>query len=327
MSESPGWQPTASFAVMQQRARMLEKLRAFFSARKVLEVETPAMSHAGTTDLHIDSFQLSDPDLHWQGYLHTSPEFAMKRLLAAGSGDIYQVCKVFRRAERGGQHNPEFTLLEWYRLGLDHHQLMQEVDELVRVVLSEQLALTQTQSFSYQAVFENQLGVNPHQVSVSELVNCAKQHGCDVIGLGQDETDKDSWLELLMAQVIEPALPGNCPVFVYDFPASQASLARVRRDEFPVAERFELYINGMELANGFHELSDSEEQQHRFETDNELRQQQDKPAVTIDENLLAALNSGLPDCAGVALGMDRLLMLATGANHIEQVLNFPVKRA
>jgi len=328
MSETSDWQPSASFEVMQQRARMLEKLRAFFSARKVLEVETPIFSHAATTDLHIDSFQLNDPDMKWQGYLHTSPEFAMKRLLAAGSGSIYQVSKVFRRAEQGARHNPEFTLLEWYRVGFDHHQLMQEVDELVRTLLNKNVELAETQVFSYQTIFEQQLGINPHTVTVEELNACAKQHGYpEVIGLGNNESDKDSWLELLMSQVIEPALPKNCPVFIYDFPASQASLARIRDGEFPVAERFELYINGMELANGFHELTDSNEQLQRFEKDNQQRQQQGKQQVVMDDNLLMALDEGLPDCAGVALGLDRLLMLATGAERIDDVLSFSFARA
>lgn len=328
MSKTSDWQPSASFEVMQQRARMLEKLRAFFSARKVLEVETPMLSHAGTTELHIDSFQLNDPDMQWQGYLHTSPEFPMKRLLASGSGSIYQVCKVFRRAEQGARHNPEFTLLEWYRLDFDHHQLMQEVDELVRTLLNKRVELAETKVFSYQTIFEQHLGINPHTVTVEELKLCAKQHGYpEVIGLGNNESDKDSWLELLMSQVIEPGLPKNCPVFIYDFPASQASLAQIRDDEFPIAERFELYINGMELANGFHELADANEQRQRFAEDNQQRQQQYKQQIVMDEHLLAALQAGLPDCAGVALGLDRLLILATGSERIEQVLGFPFARA
>lgn len=323
MSETSDWQPTAGFEVIQQRARMLEQLRAFFSERNVLEVGTPMLSRAATTDVHIDSFQVADPDLGWQGYLHTSPEFPMKRLLAAGSGSIYQVCKVFRRAEQGARHNPEFSMLEWYRVGFDHHQLMQEVDEFVRSLLSEYIKLAETQSFSYQSVFQQRLAINPFTATVTELKDCAEKHGCpDVIGLGLEESEKDNWLELLLSHAIEPSLPKNCPVFIYDFPASQASLARIRNDEFPVAERFELYIHGMELANGFHELADGKEQRQRFENDNHLRQQQGKQQLVMDENLLAALEQGLPDCAGVALGLDRLLMLATGSTKIEQVLSF-----
>jgi len=322
MSERSNWQPSASFEVTQQRARMLQKLRAFFSARDILEVDTPILSQAGSTDLHIDSFQVSVPDLNWQGYLQTSPEFPMKRLLAAGSGSIYQVCKVFRRGEQGSQHNQEFTILEWYRLDIDHHQLMKEVDELVRELLSGRIQLEATQAFGYQQIFEQQLNVNPHTASVEQLKAAALKNNCpEVIGIGDN---KDAWLDILMTHVIEPALPKNCPVFVYDFPVSQASLARIRDN---VAERFELYINGLELANGFHELTDANEQQQRFEEDNQHRQQQGKEQVAIDENLLAALKEGLPDCSGVALGVDRLLMLATGVERIEQVLSFSFERS
>lgn len=332
MSNSSNWQPAASLDVLKQRARMLQKLRAFFSARDVLEVETPVMSQAGTTDQHIDSFQFTDPDLNWQGYLHTSPEFPMKRLLAAGSGSIYQVCKVFRRAEKGSQHNPEFSMLEWYRINFDHHQLMKEVDELTRELLSENVIPGETQYFTYQQIFEKQLNLDPHTATVEQLKAAVAEYNCpEVIGLSEagdsrenNDTIRNAWLDILMTHVIEPAMPQNCPVFVYDFPASQASLARIRGN---VAERFELYINGMELANGFHELNDSQEQRERFERDNKKRQHEGKQPVVLDENLLAALDSGLPDCAGVALGLDRLLMLITGATSIDKVLNFPFGRA
>lgn len=320
MSEDSSWQPSASLDVLKQKARMLQKLRAFFSVRDVLEVETPMLSQAGTTDPNIDSFHTHDPGLNWQGYLHTSPEFPMKRLLAAGSGSIYQVCKVFRRAEQGKQHNPEFTMLEWYRIDFDHHLLMKEVDELVRELLSDRVELGETQSFSYQQVFENQLGLNPHTATVEQLKTAVEETNCpEVIGL---EDNKDAWLDILMTHVIEPAIPKNCPVFIYDFPVSQASLARIRGG---VAERFELYINGMELANGFHELTDANEQRRRFESDNKQRQAQGKQPVMIDENLLAALEKGLPDCAGVAIGLDRLLMLAMSVEKIEDILSFSFK--
>jgi lysyl-tRNA synthetase class 2 len=187
------------------------------------------------------------------------------------------------------------------------------------------VALLETQSFSYQEIFENQLGLNPHSASPRQLKASAAEHGCpEVIGL---DDDKDAWLDILMTQVIEPAMPKNCPVFIYDFPASQASLSRIHHAAYPVAERFELYINGMELANGFHELSDAEEQRQRFENDNQLRQQQDKQQVVMDEHLLQALDAGLPECAGVALGLDRLLMLITGIERIEAVLSFSFERA
>ena len=318
MSEDSNWQPSASLEILKQRARMLQKLRAFFSVRDVLEVETPMLSQAGTTDPNIESFQTTDPDLKWQGYLHTSPEFPMKRLLAAGSGSIFQVCKVFRRGEQGKQHNPEFTMLEWYRVGFDHHQLMQEVDELVRDLLSGSVELGETQSFTYRQIFDQQLNLNPHTASVEQLKTAAAEHNCpEVIGI---EDKKDAWLDILMTHVIEPAMPKDCLVFIYDFPVSQASLSRINGD---VAERFELYINGMELANGFHELTDANEQRQRFENDNKQRLRDAKQAVTMDDNLLVAIDGGLPDCAGVALGLDRLLMLMTGEKRLEKVVNFP----
>ena len=317
MSENSDWQPSASLDVLKQRARMLQKLRAFFSARDVLEVETPILSQAGTTDPHIESFQTSDPDLNWQGYLHTSPEFPMKRLLAAGSGSIYQVCKVFRRGEQGKQHNPEFTMLEWYRIGFDHHQLMKEVDDLVRELLTESIELGETQVFTYQQIFQQQLNLNPHTATVEQIKTATTKYNFpEVIGI---DNNKNAWLDILMTHVIEPALPKSCPVFIYDFPASQASLSRINGE---VAERFELYINGMELANGFHELTDAKEQRQRFENDNKQRRQDAKQVVTMDDNLLAALEGGLPDCAGVALGIDRLLMLVTGNKRLHQVVNF-----
>jgi lysyl-tRNA synthetase class 2 len=323
MSEDVNWQPSASLEVLKQRARMLQKLRAFFSVRDVLEVETPMMSRAGTTDPNIDSFRVSDPGFNWQGYLHTSPEFSMKRLLAAGSGSIYQVCKVFRRGEQGKQHNPEFTMLEWYRVGFDHYQLMQEVDDLVRDLLNESLELQETQSFSYQQLFEQQLGLNPHTSTVEQLKLSAAEHNCpEVIGLDED---KNAWLDILMTHVIEPAMPKNCPVFIYNFPTLQASLARIQGN---VAERFELYINGMELANGFHELTEAKEQRQRFERDNQQRQQRGKQPVSIDENFLIALEQGgLPGCAGVALGLDRLMMLISGASQIDDIVSFTFKNA
>jgi lysyl-tRNA synthetase class 2 len=205
---------------------------------------------------------------------------------------------------------------------------MAEVDELIRELLAGRLALAETRSVSYQQVFERYLAINPHAATVPQLMACASKHGLgEVIGLSNKAEDRDNWLELLMSQVIEPALPANTPVFIYDFPASQASLAQIRHDEYPVAERFELYLNGMELANGFHELSDASEQRQRFENDNRLRQQQGKQPVVIDDKLLAAIKAGLPDCAGVALGLDRLLMLLAGVKRLEDVLSFSFERA
>ncbi len=317
------WLPSASIDTLKHRARLLQRIRAFFQARQVLEVDTPVLSRAGVTDPHIESF--TTEDLGQTFYLHTSPEFPMKRLLAAGSGDIFQLCKVFRCGESGRRHNPEFTLLEWYRIHMDHHQLMQEVDALVREVLQDRLELDDARYFSYQQLFGKFAGIDPFAVETRELKQCLEQQGIAVSGLAPD--DRDAWLDIILTHLIEPALPQNCPVFIHDYPPSQAALARIRNDSPVVAERFELYINGMELANGFHELCDATEQRRRFEKENRGRQQAGLAEIPMDENLLAALQSGLPDCAGVALGVDRLLMLALGKTDIKDVLAFDGQRA
>lgn len=308
------------------RARLLAQIRAFFHQQGIMEVETPVCSHAATTDPSIHSLvtRYTGPGAP-SGvplYLHTSPEFPMKRLLAAGSGPIYQLCKVFRDGESGRLHNPEFTLLEWYRPGFDHHRLMDEVEQLVQWVLPERRPVRRV---SYQALFEQLLGLNPHAATAEQLRDLALQQ--DVPGIAQlDLPHRDAWLDLLMTHCIEPALgAGLC--FVYDYPASQAALARIRPDDPPVAERFELYIDGVEVANGFHELADGAEQRRRFEQDLQARSAAGQPLVPMDEQLLAALDRGLPDCAGVALGIDRLLMRVVGAEHIDQVIAFPLGRA
>ena len=317
------WRPNASTEILQLRARMLQQLRAFFAARQVLEVETPLLSRAAVTDQHIESFKLTSQQQDY--YLHTSPEFAMKRLLAAGNGSIYQVCKVFRQGEAGRKHNPEFSMLEWYRVGFDQHALMNELDELVRALLAES-PLGVTVKLTYRNALQRFADIDPFTASAAELKQCAAQHGVSDVS-GMELADKDSWLDLLMTHVVEPALPANAPVFVYDYPASQASLAKIRNNEQPVAERFELYINSMELANGFHELTDATQQRQRFEHDLQLRQQNQLPAVPIDEKFLAALSHGLPECAGVAVGLDRLVMLAAGVHDIREVLSFDFDRA
>jgi lysyl-tRNA synthetase class 2 len=293
--------------------------------REVLEVETPIMSSAAVTDPHIETYAVQDPQQGKLRYLHTSPEFAMKRLLAAGTGSIYQVCKVFRQGELGRQHNPEFTMLEWYRLDFDHKQLMTEVDSLLRQLLEDYLSLGETLRLTYRDAFVQYVGLDPHIASIEQLQTKAKEQGIRVTGL--NDVDKDPWLDLLITHVIEPNLPRDCPVFIYDYPASQAALACIRQDDPPVAERFELYVSGMELANGFHELTDAQEQYLRFETDNRARYAAGLNPMPIDTHFLAALEAGLPDCAGVALGFDRLVMLATGAASISEVLTFDSERA
>lgn len=323
------WRPAASLERLRARAELLRSLRGFFERRGVLEVETPILSRAATTDPQLESFHSRYLGPHAPHgcpvYLHTSPEFPMKRLLAAGSGPIYQICHVFRQGERGRRHNPEFTLLEWYRPGYDHHRLMDEVEELATEVLAGRLATGPAERLSYAEAFERHAGIDPHTVSASGLKACALAHEVPwVEGL---EQERDAALDLLLSQLVEPALGRERLCFLYDYPPSQASLARVREGNPPLAERFELYFQGVELANGFHELGDSVEQRRRFEQDNAQRHRGGSEMLPLDEYLLSALHHGLPDCAGVALGVDRLLMLSVGAETLEEVLAFPIERA
>ncbi|TDY01558.1 EF-P lysine aminoacylase EpmA [Thiohalophilus thiocyanatoxydans] len=323
-ADNTSWRPGANLAVMQQRARMLQQLRAFFAQRDVLEVETPILQYHAVTDVHIDTLRV--PLEGADGYLHSSPEYPMKRLLAAGSGPIYQVCRVFRADEAGHRHNPEFTMVEWYRPGFDHHRLMQEVDDLVRTLLTDSISPGKTLKLSYRELFDRYLQLDPFSCSVEALQRQARQRHIDIVS--DEVMDRDGWLDLLLTHVIEPQLPANRPVFIYDYPASQGALARLQQqDDITVASRFELYLNGLELANGYHELLDPVEQRRRFERDQQQRQQQGRFIPEIDEKLLAALKHGLPDCAGVALGIDRLLMIATGCDDIRDVLSFSMERA
>jgi len=324
------WRPGADPAILRLRAELLARIRAFFATRGVLEVDTPALSVAAIGDPHLASFATvySGPgSRHGRTlYLHTSPEFPMKRLLAAGSGCIYQIARVFRDGEAGRRHNPEFTLLEWYRVGFDHHRLMDEVAELATELLAGRLALAEPERLSYRELFQRHLDLNPHQAGVAELAACAGARGVP-IPPGMPADDADPWLDLLLTHGIEPRLGAGRLTFVYDYPASQAALARLRPDDPLVGERFEVYLNGVELANGFHELGDAGEQRRRFEAENAARRSLGLPVMPVDENLLAALEAGLPDCAGVALGFDRLAMLAAGKTALAEVLAFPVERA
>ncbi|MFB9847060.1 elongation factor P--(R)-beta-lysine ligase [Oceanisphaera arctica] len=319
------WPPTASLSFLQQRARLLARIRGFFADRGVLEVDTPTLASAGVTDVHLDNFETRfvGPGMA-QGlalYLQTSPEFHMKRLLAEGCGAIYQICKAYRNEESGRLHNPEFTMLEWYRPGFDHHLLMDEMADLLQAVLGGGAPTR----LSYQQAFIDTLGVCPLTGSLDQLRAAG-------LGLGADdlmacEEHRDTLLQLLFALGVEPRIGQREPCFVYHFPASQAALARISQQDARVAERFEVYFKGIELANGFHELSDSAEQRRRFEQDNQERIRRGLPTRPVDEYLLAALEAGLPDCAGVALGVDRLVMLALGAERLDQVIAFPVTRA
>lgn len=319
------WMPSASIRQLKQRAALLRQIRKFFAERDVLEVETPAMSHATVTDVHLQTFQTEfvGPGYAQGGRLHlmTSPEFHMKRLLAAGSGCIYQLGKAFRNEENGRYHNPEFTMLEWYRVGFDHHDLMDEMDDLLRLVLGGKSA----ERITYQQAFLTVLGVCPLSASMADLKRVAATLGLSDIA--EPEQDRDTLLQLLFSIGIEPKIGQTTPIFVYDFPASQAALAKINRLDGRVADRFEVYFKGIELANGFHELDNAAEQLARFEADNVKRGEMGLPAQPIDYHLIAALEAGLPTCAGVALGIDRLIMLALDEDHIDNVTAFPFPRA
>jgi len=318
------WQPTASIETLRQRAQIINRIRTFFVERGVLEVETPLLSHATVTDPHIMSIAAPFKEMGSAKeevcYLQTSPEYAMKRLLAAGAGPIFQITKSFRQGEVGRLHNPEFSMLEWYRPGFDHHALMDEMDELLHVVLQ----LSPAMRMSVAQVYQHYLAIDPHGATVAELKACAAQH---IEQLPAMQDDKNSWLDLLFMDCIEPHLGQDAPFFLYDFPASQAALARIRPENPPVASRFEMYFKGVELANGFHELQDVAEQRRRFENDLIYRKQNNISLVSVDERFLAALQHGMPDCAGVALGIDRLIMLALKCKTIANVISFAFSSA
>ena len=313
------WAPSASLAALRDRARLLALIRDFFAERCVLEVETPAMAHAGASDIHIASLATRNRDGQ-PFYLQTSPEFAMKRLLAAGSGPIYQVCRAFRDGEHGRLHNPEFTLLEWYRPGFDEHALMDELDALLVQLLG---SADSNRRMTYRQAFIELGGIDPFEVSTRALYDHAGTRG---LKLAHDHPgERDLLLDFLFSHSVQPALEGR--VFVYDYPPSQAALARVRASQPPVAERFELFLDGVEIANGYHELTDAAEQRRRFNADNRAREQRGLEQMPVDERLITALAHGLPDCAGVAVGLDRLFMVAAGESSIEAVMAFPISRA
>jgi lysyl-tRNA synthetase class 2 len=317
--DAPAWRPSAPLATLRLRAELLAAARAFFAARQVLEVDTAALLHHAVTDVHLHNAQVSLPGHAAPLYLHTSPEYAMKRLLAAGSGDIYQIAHVYRGAERSRLHNPEFMLIEWYRCGFTLPQLMQEVAQLAGVLLGLD-AGGAIDSVSYSEAFLRTLGCEPLQAADATLRVLAMRHGL-AARLAQ-EAGRDELLDWLMGAVIGPRLGCDGLCFVHRYPASQASLACLDPEDARVALRFELYYRGIELANGFEELSAAAEQRARFEADRLQRRRRSLPVPDIDEALLAALAAGLPPVCGVALGFDRLLMLRTGATDIAQVLPF-----
>ena len=322
------WQPGASLKVMKIRATLLARIRFFFEQKGVLEVDTPALSRCGCTDPAIESFRCEYRGPHSADglplYLHTSPEFFMKRLLAAGCGPIYQLAHVFRNGESGRRHNPEFMMLEWYRPGMDHHALMDEVDALLTFALEGFSDYRPAKRVGYRQWFADATGLDPWSDSIAAFRRFAEQQ-LESVPASMDDAELDPWLDLLVTHWLEPRLADQ-RLFVFDYPPSQAALARIREDPLAVAERFELFLNGVELANGFHELADAEQQRERFKNENRLREQSGLTSVDYDEHLVAALQSGLPACSGVAIGFDRLVMLAAGLSDLDSALPFSFQR-
>ncbi len=322
-----GWRPCASPDALRLRARVNALIRAFFAERGVLEVETPVVSQAGNSEPNIASFSLEfsgrvdgAPRTRW---LRTSPEYPLKRLLAAGIGDCYELGRVFRDGEAGCRHNPEFTMLEWYRVGWDHQRLVDETAELVRHALALVGRSARLERIAYRDLYRRELGIDPMRDDEMTLRNALGEVRIDPEGL-----QRDDWLDLLMTHRLQPAFDADTLLAVHDYPASQCALARVRGEgEDAVAERFELYLGPIELANGYHELADAVEQRARFERDLSVRAARNAVQPPVDERLLAALDAGLPACAGVALGVDRLLMAMLGTARIADVLAFDFARA
>lgn len=306
---------------------MLAEIRRFFADRSVLEVETPLLSHGIGTDPQLEFFTTEyclSPSRQTL-FLQTSPEFAMKRLLAAGSGSIYQIGKAFRNGESGRFHNPEFTMLEWYRVGFTLSQLMDEIAELIEGLFISQ-SLQETQRISYQDVFGSFTGLDSLVFSYHDYCvfarECGLSEAVEICGY-----DHAVWLDFLFSHRVQPHLGKNALCMVYAYPACQSSLARINEHNALTTDRVELFINGVELGNGYFELTDPEEQGRRFDKEQSIRQQQNLPVTVKDRHLIAALQSGLPECSGMAIGLDRLLMLLSGSASIDDVLSFPIRRA
>lgn len=323
------WRPTATLEALRLRARLYATLRAFFAERDVLEVETPILSVAGNTDANIESFSLEfsgrtngAPRTRW---LRTSPEFPLKRLLTAGIGDCYELGRVFRNGEAGGRHNPEFTMLEWYRVGWDHLRLIDETVALVQAALSLVCRNAAVTIVAFADLYRERLGLDPFTATDAEL-----QAALGDVHIDADGLSRDDWLDLLMTHRLQPGFASDHILVVHDYPASQCALAKLRRGRGgkpTVAERFELYLGPLELANGYHELTDAEEQRARFLRDHVLRAARGATCPPLDERLLAAMSARLPACAGVAVGIERLLMAMSGTVDIADVLSFDFAHA
>lgn len=323
------WQSTLTWQNAQKRAKILQQIREFFAERNVVEVETPALSQGTVTDVYLDAltckynFLADSPAGHsTELFLQTSPEFHMKRLLASGYGCIYSIAKAFRHEEAGRYHNPEFTMLEWYRIGFDQFDLMSEVAELLQATL----ACNQALFTSYQDIFIKTVSIDPLVTNFDELVEVLTKHNKYADWL-IEMNDADLLLQFIFTEIIEPTIGIEAPQFIYDFPVAQASLAKRSLEDPRVAQRFECYFKGIELVNGFNELTDAAEQVARFKQDNVKRSAQGLAVKAIDENFIAALDYGLPQCSGVALGVDRLVMLALAVKEISEVQSFSIDRA
>ena len=314
------WQSGASLSTLRLRAKLLANTREFFANKGVLEVETSALSRFGSTDVYLNSINASLGSVTGRRKFHlqTSPELQMKRLLAMGIGSIYQICKAFRDDPVTSVHNPEFTIVEWYRPSFSMEKLMNEVEEYIQNVVSCGAILR----YSYQEVFEEKIGLNPHKCSLDEIKKAANTH----LDVGSKGLCFVEYLDLIMTEVIEPSLPEFC--FLYDYPESQAAMAAIEIDDYgnQIAKRFELYCQGREIANGYFELTDPIEQLKRLKSDNIDRLQKGLPEMPIDEKFLAALSAGIPKGSGVALGLDRLLMVMGDFEEIDSVLSFSIKR-
>jgi len=315
------WKPSANRAILKQRAKMLADIRLFFIQNDVLEVETPALSQAANSDPYIESFSLENGER----FLHTSPEYAMKRLLAAGSGDIYQICKVWREEEAGSHHNPEFTLLEYYRVGFTYHQLMQEVEFLITQIL---ILKKPAKYYSYQQLFIEFLQFNPHKIDHSSLISCVKKNITQLEMGDEASWQKQDLLDILLTHCLEPLFDKDCLTFLYDYPVTQSALANTRKDEnFEVAERFEVYFGSIELANGYQELIDANKNAQVIARELEQRKQQQQRELPKDQYFLQAMQAGMPKASGVAIGLDRLLMCAVKESKIQRVISFCWDRA
>ena len=327
------WKPACDFEYLRLRATVLSAIRTFFEQRSVLEVETPLLCHATGTDPQLDFFSsyyhcvpnkkgIKDKEM----FLQTSPEFAMKRLLAAGSGSIFQICKAFRNGESGRLHNPEFTILEWYRVGFSLEQLMDEVAELLVQLMQGYCHIEPVHRFSYQELFEQVTGLNPLIFCHKSYAHYASENAMsDAISIC--ENDHAMWLDLLFSFKVQPVLADKQISMVYGYPAVQSSLAGINQKNALIADRFEVFINGVEIGNGFFELLDAKEQEQRFDQEISSRITKGLPVVEKDKLFLAALQSGLPECSGVALGLDRLLMVIANVETLNDVMAFPFGKA